>query len=158
MDVQEVMKARGQECRCMRCREVRGRGVNLEELRLSDLIYSAGMAKEHFLSFVTPEDRLAGFLRLSLPQPDSPTTGLPDLSGAALVREVHVYGQSLEVGEEKSGAAQHIGLGTRLLKRSEEIARAAGYARMAVIAAVGTRRYYAGRGYELGDTYMTKRL
>lgn len=158
MDVLEVMKTRGTRCRCIRCREVRDRDVDVANLELRDLTYSAGHAEEHFLAFVTPEDRLAGFLRLSLPGATSPGTGLADIEGAALVREVHVFGQSLEVGEEQSGAAQHVGLGTRLLLHAEETARAAGYARMAVIAAVGTRGYYAGRGYQMGNTYMVKDL
>lgn len=158
MDVHVLMHSRGQRCRCIRCREVRGRAVNPAELQLSDFTYATDHAEEHFLSFVTPEDKLAGFLRLSLPSAQGPATGQRDLEGAALVREVHVYGQSLEMGEEKSGAAQHIGLGTRLLAHAEELAKAAGYKRMAVIAAVGTRNYYAGRGYQRGETYMVKRL
>ena len=158
MDVHEVMRARGQRCRCIRCREVRGRDVRAEQLQLKDVTYSTDHAEEHFLSFVTPEDQLAGFLRLSLPGPGSPTTGLADLGGAALIREVHVYGQSLEVGKDSPGAAQHIGLGTQLLERAEDLAREAGFARMAVIAAVGTRRYYAERGYQMGDLYMIKSL
>lgn len=158
MDVHEIMKERGTRCQCIRCREVKGRGVDAANLELRDTTYRGGHAEEHFLSFVTPEDKLAGFLRLSLPGAESPDTQLIDLAGAALVREIHVYGQSLDVGEEKSGAAQHIGLGTRLLARAEELARSAGYARMAVIAAVGTRNYYAGRGYEMGESYMVKTL
>ncbi|MBX3048081.1 MAG: tRNA uridine(34) 5-carboxymethylaminomethyl modification radical SAM/GNAT enzyme Elp3 [Anaerolineales bacterium] len=158
MDVHERMQARGQRCRCIRCREVRGSRVQADQLELRDVAYSAGSAQEHFLTFVTPEDKLAGFLRLSLPGPSSPATGLTDLDGAALVREVHVYGQSLEMGAEQQGAAQHAGLGTRLLAAAEEQARAAGFRRMAVIAAVGTRDYYAGRGYRLGETYMVKDL
>jgi elongator complex protein 3 len=158
MDVHETMKARGTHCRCVRCREVRGQGVDVDHLELKDFAYAATHAEEHFLSFVTPGDRLAGFLRFSLPGTASPATGLQDLAGAALVREVHVYGQSLEVGEEQSGAAQHIGLGTRLLERAEQLAAEAGFKRMAVIAAVGTRGYYAARGYTFGDTYMVKNL
>ncbi len=156
MDVHETMKARGSKCRCIRCREVGGSKVEAKELQLRDFRYSTGPAEEHFLSFVTEDDHLAGFLRLSLPGADSPATGLADLDGACLVREVHVYGQSLEVGEEQNGAAQHIGLGTRLLQRAEEIAAAAGFGRMAVIAAVGTRGYYAGHGYHMAETYMVK--
>lgn len=158
MDVHVRMHERGQRCRCIRCREVKGRAVNVDELKLNDFTYITDHAEEHFLSFVTPEDKLAGFLRLSLPAADSPVTGLRDLEGAALVREVHVYGQSLEMGEEKSGAAQHIGLGTRLLAEAEKLAAGAGYKRMAVIAAVGTRNYYAGRGYMRGETYMVKQM
>jgi elongator complex protein 3 len=81
-----------------------------------------------------------------------------DLAGAAIIREVHVYGQSLALGEECSGVAQHSGLGTRLIRQAEEIAKQAGYCQMAVIAAVGTRAYYAERGYEMGDAYMVKVL
>ena len=73
----------GGSCRCVRCREVRGQLVKAEQLMLQDLVYPAGYAEEHFLSFVTPEDQIAGYLRLSLPGLNSPTTGLTDLEGAA---------------------------------------------------------------------------
>jgi len=130
--------------------------VVVGELRLDDLIYRVDYAEEHFISFVTPDDKLAGFLRLSLPGPDSPDTGLADLAGAAVIREVHVYGQSLQVGEAKRGAAQHAGLGTRLLHRAESIARGRGFRQMAVISAVGTRRYYLARGFERGKLYLVR--
>ncbi|MBI3158293.1 MAG: tRNA uridine(34) 5-carboxymethylaminomethyl modification radical SAM/GNAT enzyme Elp3 [Chloroflexi bacterium] len=158
LDAQRELQRRGLRCQCVRCREVRGAAVDPEALIFHNLTYPAGCAEERFLSFDTPDDRLAGFLRLSLPAPDAPATGLPDLDGAAIIREVHVYGQSLEVGEEQAGAAQHIGLGTRLLEEAERIACEQGYARLAVIAAVGTRRYYAGRGFEMGARYMVKDL
>jgi elongator complex protein 3 len=101
---------------------------------------------------------LAGFVRLSLPGKDSPQTGISDLDSAALVREVHVYGQSLPVGAEKEGAAQHAGLGTRLLEEAEHIAVVNGFKRMAVISAVGTRGYYLRRGFERGELYLTKKI
>jgi len=158
MDVHQEMAARGTSCQCVRCREVRGKQVAEENLILNDLVYHTGEAEEHFLSFDTPNDKLAGFLRLSLPGEGSPQTGLVDLEGAALIREVHVYGQSVELGDSKEGAAQHIGLGTQLLQKAEEIAQQQGFTRMAVIAAVGTREYYANRGFELGELYMIRSL
>jgi len=157
-DVQAELKRRGTRCQCVRCREVRGQTVNPSALALTDEIYPAGPAEEHFISFVTPDDRLAGFLRLSLPGSDSPDTGLTDLAGAALIREVHVYGQSLPVGGEHAGAAQHSGLGTRLLAEAEKIALSAGFHRLVVISAVGTREYYLGRGFERGELYLVKNL
>ena len=157
-DVHNEMKRRGTRCECVRCREVRGKSVDAALLKLDDLVHQAGAAEEHFISYVTPDDRLAGFIRLSLPGKDSPQTGLSDLDGAALVREVHVYGQSLPVGAEKEGAAQHAGLGTRLLTEAEQVARANGFKRMAVISAVGTRGYYLERGFERGELYLTKTL
>lgn len=157
-DVQNEMKQRGTRCECVRCREVRGRPVSADQLRLDDLGYQTGTAEEHFISFVTPDDGLAGFIRLSLPNADAPQTGLRDLDGAALIREVHVYGQSLPVGAEQVGAAQHAGLGTRLLQEADAVARAHGYRRMAVISAVGTRPYYLDRGFERGELYLVKSL
>ena len=201
-DVQLELQRRGQHCSCLRCREVRNQEVDPASLQLDDLVYHPAYTEEHFLSFVTPDDHVAGYLRLSLPEfdpsgkrqglsamsnnlegPDSwvpanemddegkqkrkarannfikhPETILPDLRGAALIREVHVYGQSLPMGVERHGAAQHAGLGTRLLEEAETIARQHGYQRLSVIAAIGTRKYYLSRGFERGETYLVKEL
>jgi elongator complex protein 3 len=160
-DVLVELDRRGQRCRCVRCREIRERSVNPETLELRDQVYNPAWAEEHFLSYVDPDDRLAGYLRLSLPAAAElalPQPLFADLAGAALVREVHVYGQSLAVGAELPGAAQHSGLGTQLLERAAQIARAAGFRRLAVIAAVGTRLYYEKRGFERGELYMVKPL
>jgi elongator complex protein 3 len=157
-DVQNEMKKRGTRCQCIRCREVKGKTVELSSLVLNDLVYQAGKAEEHFISFITMDDGLAGFIRLSLPSNDSPETGMADLNGSALIREVHVYGQSLGVGVEKTGAAQHVGLGTRLLEEAERVAKEKGFEKLAVIAAVGTRQYYLDRGFERGDYYLVKKV
>ena len=157
-DIHAEMKRRGQRCACVRCREVRSVPVDPQALHLKDLTYSAGQAEEHFLSYETPDGGLAGFVRLSLPSRNSPHTGLEDLASAALIREVHVYGQSLQVGAEKDGAAQHAGLGTRLLAAAENVAVGAGYDRIAVISAIGTRSYYLQRGFERGELYLVKHL
>ncbi|MFN8413348.1 MAG: GNAT family N-acetyltransferase, partial [Anaerolineales bacterium] len=157
-DVQDEMKKRGTRCQCIRCREVKGKTVELSSLQINDFTYSAGKAEEHFISFNTPDDGLAGFIRLSLPSKESPETHMTDLKGAALIREVHVYGQSLAVGAEKTGAAQHVGLGTRLLEEAESIARKNGFETLAVISAVGTREYYIGRGFERGEYYLVKKI
>ena len=157
-DVHIELHRRGLTCSCIRCREIRGKAVEAATLSLEDATYPAGGAQEHFLSFVTPDDRLAGFLRLSLPGPSSPRLPMDDLESAALIREVHVYGQSVGMGRSRRGAAQHIGLGRQLIERAEALASQAGYSRMAVIAALGTRRYYARQGYTLGQSYMVKQL
>ena len=156
-NVQQEMKRRGTRCECVRCREVRGKRVSAEKMTLHDMVYHPADAEEHFLSFDTRDDKLAGFLRLSLPE-DTSVTGIPDLEGAAIIREVHVYGLSLEVGEERKGIAQHSGLGTRLIEEAETIARQHGFRKLAVIAAVGTRAYYAGRGFTMDKLYMVKDL
>jgi elongator complex protein 3 len=137
---------------------VRDRKVDLNTLELDDLEYPAGGTQEHFLSYVTPDDRLAGFLRLSFPGSNSPATGMPDLDQAAIIREVHIYGQSLPVGAEEQGAAQHIGLGSRLIQYAQDVARSHEYRRLAVISAVGTRRYYQRLGFQHGELYMLMEL
>lgn len=160
-DIQREMARRGTRCQCIRCREVRRQKVSEDNLHRKELVYKAGHAEEHFLSFVTPDDRLAGFLRLSLPAAagrGSPETGLLDLKNAAIIREVHIYGQSLEMGDQQDGAAQHTGLGKTLIHWAEEIARQNNYPRLVVISAVGTRRYYERWGYERGDLYLIKDL
>ncbi len=156
-DVQRELKRRGTHCECIRCREVRNKKIDLETLVLKDLVYQAAYAEEHFLSFDTGSDGLAGYLRLSLPSRNN-LLGIDDLDQAAIVREVHVYGQSLEMGEEKKGAAQHMGLGTRLIEEAERIAHNKGFPRLAVIAAIGTQGYYADRGFVPGELYMVKNI
>lgn len=156
-DIQREMKRRGTACACVRCREIRRLKVTPGNVALHDLVYHPSYAEEHFLSFDTDDDKLAGFLRLSLPE-DTRHSGMQDLVGAAIIREVHVYGQSLEVGEEREGIAQHSGLGTRLIEEAENIAISKGYHKLAVISAVGTRAYYASRGFGFSENYMVKSL
>jgi len=172
MDVQAELARRGTECGCIRCREVRGQEVDPDSLSFEDFCYQPAHTEEHFLSYRTPQGKIAGYLRLCLPGKghtpvqDEKTAAylhqiparLPELEGAAIIREVHVYGQSLPVGGEQPGAAQHIGLGTSLIQAAEEIARQQGFQRLAVIAAVGTRAYYIKRGFDRGKRYLVKDL
>jgi elongator complex protein 3 len=157
-DIQDELKSRGEICVCIRCREVREQEVEIKSLVLNDLIYTSTGCEEHFLSYNTPDDHLVGFLRLSLPGSNAVDTGIKDLDRAAIIREVHIYGQSLPIGQERDGAAQHAGLGTALLVKGERIAAEKGFHRIAVISAVGTRQYYLGRGYKRGDLYLVKEI
>jgi histone acetyltransferase (RNA polymerase elongator complex component) len=100
---------------------------------------------------------LIGFCRLRL---DSNPGGgfIKELEGCALIREVHVYGHSLGVGNS-GGSSQHKGYGQLLIKTAEDIALQNKYKKIAVIAGVGTREYYKNKcGYHLDGTYMIKNL
>lgn len=160
--IQRLMKETGRRCACIRCREVRGESFAALDDSPDDLAYRTRETEEHFLSIGDDGGRLAGYVRLTLP--DHPgggcgsDLGIDELRDGAIIREVHVYGPSLELGQSSERHAQHQGLGTRLLQTAEEIARRAGFARMVVISAVGTRPYYAHRGYERAGTYMAKQL
>ncbi|MBN1423843.1 tRNA uridine(34) 5-carboxymethylaminomethyl modification radical SAM/GNAT enzyme Elp3 [Candidatus Fermentibacteria bacterium] len=162
--VRRNMGERGLRCRCIRCREVRVSDVDPQSIVLDDTIYETPTSTEHFLSFVAAStsaepSRLAGFLRLSLPTQAADVRGivLPELRGAALIREVHVYGPSLPLGT-RAPHAQHRGLGTRLLEEAAHIARNAGFRRLSVISAIGTRAYYRARGFRLGELYVHQDL
>jgi len=157
-DVHRELQKRGTRCQCIRCREIGNHPIDHSKLLKEELVYQAAFAEEHFLSYVTPDDHLAGFLRLSLPTENSPQVGIPEIQGAAMIREVHVYGQSLEVGRDQPGAAQHIGLGTRLINWAEHIARQKGFKELAVISAIGTRQYYLKRGFQRGEYYLRKEI
>ena len=150
---QNEIKRRGLRCQCIRCREVRRERLTPDELRLTVETYETDATTEHFLSFVSDEDRIAGFLRLSFPHRDTPHP-LPELENHAMIREVHVYGPALPIGDESQGEAQHMGLGTLLVEKAKKMARAAGYGRLAVISAIGTREYYARHGFALDGLYM----
>ena len=70
-----------------------------------------------------------------------------------------MYGPVVELGRSGLGdQAQHSGLGTRLMCEAEQRARAAGYDRLAVISALGTRRYYLKQGFQRGALYLIKSL
>jgi elongator complex protein 3 len=157
--VQRRLAAEGRACECIRCREVRAEkvraygGVGVVE-------YGTTGGREMFLSADTDTGRLAGFLRLSLPTPEATaSTGIAELrDGTALIREVHVYGPVVRIGEAAEGDAQHLGLGAQLIREAERQARRAGYGRLTVISAIGTREYYRKQGFEMGELYMRKEL
>ncbi|HYO89669.1 MAG TPA: tRNA uridine(34) 5-carboxymethylaminomethyl modification radical SAM/GNAT enzyme Elp3, partial [Candidatus Limnocylindrales bacterium] len=151
--VEAELARRGQHSADIRAREVRFRAVSPEGLALEEQRYDTSAGREVFLQWVGAERAIAGFLRLALPDRALPPLA-PELAGAALVREVHVYGQAVDLGESAPGRAQHTGLGTRLLERAVEIAAEEGYMRLAVISAVGTRGYYRKRGFADGVLYQ----
>ncbi len=154
---QQRMREKGLQCQCIRCREIRRESVTAGELALRVESYETDTTREYFLSFERADGRIAGFLRLSLPDPAQPHP-FPELARHAMIREVHVYGPAVPIGEESQGEAQHVGLGAQLIARAKEMSRAAGCERIAVISAIGTRRYYARHGFAVDGLYMTAPL
>ncbi|MEF8780411.1 MAG: tRNA uridine(34) 5-carboxymethylaminomethyl modification radical SAM/GNAT enzyme Elp3 [Haloferacaceae archaeon] len=162
-------KERGIEPRDIRAREV---GMNDAEPEPDDVelrvrTYEVAGGTEHFLAF---EDRvrnlLVGFCRLRFPsfapgQPGVPGTRADpirrELEDAAIVRELHVYGDEASIGEE--GDWQHRGYGRRLLERAEEIAANAGFRKLSVLSGIGVREYYREKlGYHQDGPYVSRRL
>ena len=205
--VDEELARRGTAVAEIRTREIGTQSVDLGDLALAEFPYETTVSSERFLQWVTPDGKIAGFLRLSLPKADAiaaaraeaenergltgergrkamppksedashqaerdiaPTSAnaqselaardaFPLSAGEAMIREVHVYGAVAALGHASTGA-QHTGLGRKLVARACDIAREAGYERINVISAVGTREYYASLGFEQHGLYQQKKL
>ena len=155
--VERELARRGGKSNDIRAREIRRDPVSDGDLRLDVSEYSSSIGDEVFLQYITEERKIAAFLRLSLPDAGAAPL-LEELSGCAMIREVHVYGLSLGFGTAMTGRAQHLGMGSRLIEKAAEIAVERGYARLAVISAIGTRDYYRARGFQDGELYQIRDL
>lgn len=153
-DAERALDARGIVRRDIRSREVGAAKVAADALRLRQTVYDASAGKEVFLEFVTAQDRIAGFCRLRLPLGEAAGLQPEELRGAAVIRELHVYGTAQGLGQRALGRTQHQGLGRRLLATAARLAHDAGHQRLAVISAVGTRAYYGRVGFADGDLYQ----
>ena len=157
--VERTIEKNGESVSEIRYREISTQPAHIDELSLETVSYDTSATSEHFLQWTMPDGKIAGFLRLSLPQTDAVERrpGLPVMSDEAMIREVHVYGQV--AGLHATGAgAQHWGLGRKLVERACEIARTHGYARINVISSVGTREYYRKLGFVDNGLYQRKDL
>lgn len=144
----------------IRSREIAFGAAANDELSLSEIAYETTNTHEVFLQWVAPGNRIAGFLRLSMPNADyidAHVTALPIDAGEAMIREVHVYGRvaGLHQGGEN---AQHRGLGHMLIERACDIARENGYTAINVISAIGTRGYYRKQGFTDNGLYQQRSL
>ena len=127
--------------------------------------YDASSGKEIFLSLENKnQKKLYSLLRLRIPShiftltEDGPLSVFPVLGNAATIREIHTYGELVPISEIKI-APQHRGLGKKLIKEAEKIAKKEfGLKKIAVIAGIGVRDYFRKLKYRLKDTYMVKNL
>jgi len=151
----------GVTCECIRCREAglkfAGQGIE-PELRRMDYKSSDGV--ETFLSFEDFRERiLIGFLRLRKLHSPHRRELLDNGKPCAVIRELHVYGQMIDVGKKDLKAYQHKGIGSQLLKTAETIVETEyGLNKISIISSIGTRSYYSKFDYHLDGPYMSKRL
>jgi elongator complex protein 3 len=163
--VHRRLAAQGRRCRCIRCREVGHRsvvdGVNPdpENVEILTTRYEASEGEEIFISAEdTQNDVLIGYLRLRVPSAKAyrpEVTAVP----SAIVRELHVYGPVVPVGQRSAKAWQHKGYGAVLLSEAERLAREEyDLKKLLVISALGTKRYYMRFGYKYDSAYVAKTL
>ena len=148
--VEKKLREDNADVKEIRMREI---GFNLKNgsqarLEIDRVNYKASGGSEIFLQVIDKDKILFGLLRLRLSKEK------------AIIRELHVYGQALDLGdkEKSDGIAQHQGLGKRLMLEAEKISRENGFKKIAVISGVGVREYYKKLGYKKEGEYMVKNL
>jgi elongator complex protein 3 len=158
-DVETLLRKNKQKIKEIRFREI---GFNQKEqnqydlnesnLKLKVTKYKASDGREYFLEIVDKKDILFGLLRLRI--------FIQNNEKKAYIRELHVYGKSLNLEEENlkflKNSAQHQGLGRLLIKEAEKIVIKNKINKLKIISGVGVRKYYEELGYHLEDSYMVK--
>lgn len=157
--VHQNLAKQGLSCKCIRCREagLSNKKSDGKDIKLRRIDYDSSGGKEVFLSFEDKNEAIYGFLRLRKPSEDAHRDEVG--KDSCIVREIHVYGKSLKLGEKEEGEIQHSGLGKNLMREAEKIAKEEfDSKKILVISAVGTREYYQKLGYSLYGPYMSKTL
>ena len=178
--VQERLHEEGYKCRCVRCREaglsqlLDGKIADEGSVKFLSESYEACGGTEYFLSYEDEEKEiLVALLRLRFPSEcekrfpcksesefecKSKPHRRAELRDAALVRDLHVFGELTGLGERKAGSWQHRGYGARLLRRAEELAQDSGFKKVAVMSGIGVRDYYARFGYRREGPFVVKNI
>ncbi len=151
-EIEEKLKKNNEKISEIRFREI-GFAKNSDKidkkLKLKITKYKASDRKEYFLEIINKNDILFGLLRLRI------------INKTALIRELHVYGKALKLGQ-KGQLGQHIGLGKKLIKKAEEICKKEKCNKIKIISGIGVREYYRKLGYELESVdkgnYMVKNI
>ena len=110
--------------------------------------------QDYFISWESLDEKaLFGFIRLRLPIKYEKEYTVLHQKG--LIRELHVYGFNTAVGD-KAKSSQHIGIGTKLLKKAEKITYLNNFKGVVIISGEGVKEYYKKKGYHEKDTFMVK--
>lgn len=141
--IDQDMKKEGWQCQCVRCREIKDINIK-EKVNLLRKDYNASNGKEIFISF-EGKDNIYSLLRLRIDKNN------------AIIREVHVYGQTASISK-KNSKTQHKGLGMKMIKEAENIAKKEfKIKQIKIISGVGARDYYRSKlNYKLKNGYMVK--
>lgn len=120
------MKKKGITRHDISAREVRAKGNNPEDAIIETFFYEASGGHEHFFQVIDPVDRtIFGLLRLRVPS--QYFTGerhfIETLEGAAIIREIHMFGDALGIGKKSDGSGQHMGFGKKLIEMAESLIR-----------------------------------
>jgi ELP3 family radical SAM enzyme/protein acetyltransferase len=142
----------------IRCREI-GRHCAYYDKPASYNVYNIknNGGIDYFIAYES-YDRCAlfGFIRLRFVDNENNLTIFNILKGRGIVRELHVYGDTVAVNTYGKHGCQHNGIGKGLLSYAERITMENGLYGIAVISGEGVKEYYEKRGYKEVDTFMVK--
>ena len=166
--VQDELAYRGMKCKCIRCREVRSKVLNMEDNYIIREDFVASNGHECYLECTDDLNNCYGLLRFrqNVGKPLDPTF-FPELvskipNNWIMIRELHVFGQTIRPGDIqlRPNSCQHRGIGKRLVAEAEMIARQNNFEFIAVISGVGVRGYWKNLGYTLkgNGEYLIKYL
>ena len=158
--IHEQLLEMGEECKCIRCREVglrslKGIEVNSDSVELKTIEYKASEGTEYFLSFEDSKKTLVGYARLRKP---SHKAHRDEVKDCMILRELKVAGEVVPIGKTDTNLWQHKGYGQNLLFECENIAMERGAKKLLILSGVGVRNYYRKLGYERKGPYMAKLL
>ncbi len=148
--VQDDLTANAITTSDIRAREIRQQ-LPQPPITLNQISYKTSSSEEIFLQYVDVNNRLLAFLRLSLPNEPS---FMEELEHNAIIRELHVYGQVEQLGQQGEGKTQHRGYGKKLINSAKKLATEKGFTKLSVISAIGTREYYRKQGFDDGVLYQ----
>jgi elongator complex protein 3 len=136
-----------------------GSNPRIDDLSIQQITYEASGGTEVFLSFEDPNQSiLVGYVRLRIPGEHSHRPEIND-KNVAVIRELHVFGQTVPVGARSESAFQHKGYGARLVAEAERVAlNEYDRTKMVVISALGTKNYYSRFNYQHDGPYISKPL
>ncbi len=153
--VSEFMDKNHITCRCIRCRQPKD-GKVYPAYEIKTIEYDASHGKEFFIA-AEADDCLLGFCRLRFPSQSLRKEITPD---SALIRELHVYGEAVNIGSVGGkGKVQHTGIGKLLMQKAEDIASSYNRNKIVVISGIGVREYYVKKlGYRKEGPYVTRKI
>jgi len=162
--VENEMQNSGQNCLCIRCREI-GHKLLKEDIKIDQnqidleiIKYEANEGTEIFLSFIGKENNgLIGYLRLR----DIINPHRYELvsNPCMMIRELKVLGRELSIGKRSQEGWQHRGFGKELIEEavricSEEFDKKY----LFVLSGIGVKPYYRKLGFIDRGAYLFKKL
>ncbi|MEA3355027.1 MAG: GNAT family N-acetyltransferase, partial [Patescibacteria group bacterium] len=148
-NLRQLVENKAKNIQEIRFREIRQEKIQLKDLKLKIINYHTLTSQEKFLQFITLNNKIVAFLRLSLPKIKP---FIKELEKSAIIRELHVYGQALNLKDKAK--TQHLGLGTQLINKAKKISQKTGYKKLSVISSIGTKQYYRSRGFKDKKLYQ----